>query len=62
MWRGYYWSRVPGFNRKVRVALDWALTALFGADPVQLKVDDAHSALGSTGRRRPPVRDDDASR
>ena len=62
MWRGYYWSRVPGFNRKVRVALDWVLTALFGADPVQLKVDDAHSALGSTGRRRPPVRDDDASR
>ncbi len=62
MWRGYYWSRVPGFNRKVRVAIDWALTALFGADPVQLKVDDAHSALGSTGRRRPPVRDDDASR
>jgi NADH dehydrogenase len=58
MWRGYYWSRVPGFNRKVRVAIDWALTALFGADSVQLKVDDAHSALGSTGRRRPPLRED----
>lgn len=62
MWRGYYWSRAPGFNRKVRVAVDWGLTAVFGADPVQLKVDDTHSALGSTGRRRPPVRDDDASR
>jgi NADH:ubiquinone reductase (H+-translocating) len=62
MWRGYYWSRVPGFNRKVRVGLDWMLTALFGADPVQLKVEDAHSALGSTGRRRPPVRDEDGSR
>ena len=61
MWRGYYWSRVPGFNRKVRVAIDWALTALFGADPVQLKVEDVHSALGSTGRRRPPVRDDEHS-
>jgi NADH dehydrogenase len=57
MWRGYYWSRVPGFNRKIRVAIDWALTALFGADPVQLKVEDAHSALGSSGRRRPPIRD-----
>jgi hypothetical protein len=42
----------------VRVAIDWALTALFGADSVQLKVDDAHSALGSTGRRRPPLRED----
>jgi NADH dehydrogenase len=57
MWRGYYWSRVPGVNRKVRIALDWALTALFGADSVQLKVEDVHSALGSTGRRRPPVRE-----
>ncbi len=61
MWRGYYWSRLPGFNRKVRVAVDWLLTALLGADPVQLKVEDAHSALGSSGRRRPPLRDDDPS-
>ncbi len=55
MWRGYYWSRVPGFNRKVRVAIDWLLTAIFGADSVQLKVEDASSALGSSGRRRPPA-------
>ena len=59
LWRGYYWSRLPGFNRKVRVALDWLLTAAFGADPVQLKVEDAHSAMGSSGRRRPPVADED---
>ncbi|HEX9635800.1 MAG TPA: NAD(P)/FAD-dependent oxidoreductase [Candidatus Limnocylindria bacterium] len=59
MWRGYYWSRVPGFNRKVRVALDWLLTAIFGIDPVQLKVEDAHSPMGSSGVRRPPLRDDD---
>ncbi|MEP6469202.1 MAG: NAD(P)/FAD-dependent oxidoreductase [Chloroflexota bacterium] len=58
MWRGYYWSRTPGFNRKVRVAIDWMLTAIFGTDPVQLKVEDAHSAMGSSGRRRPPARDD----
>jgi NADH dehydrogenase len=62
MWRGYYWLRLPGFNRKVRVGVDWLLTLIFGADPVQLKVEDVHSALGSTGRRRPPVREDDASR
>jgi NADH:quinone reductase (non-electrogenic) len=58
MWRGYYWSRTPGFNRKVRVALDWLLTAIFGTDPVQLKVEDEHSAMGSSGRRRPPVHDE----
>jgi NADH dehydrogenase len=58
MWRGYYWSRMPGFNRKVRIGIDWALAALVGADPVQLKVEDARSALGSSGRRRPPIQAD----
>ena len=57
MWRGYYWSRTPGINRKVRVAIDWLLTALFGADPVQLKVDDRASPMSSSGTRRPPERD-----
>ena len=32
--------------------------ALFGTDPVQLKVEDVHSAMGSSGSRRPPVHDD----
>ncbi|HLA65641.1 MAG TPA: hypothetical protein VK600_03570, partial [Candidatus Saccharimonadales bacterium] len=59
MWRGYYWSRVPGLNRKVHIALDWLLTAAFGADPVQLKVEDVRSAMGSSGRRRPPLTDED---
>jgi NADH:ubiquinone reductase (H+-translocating) len=58
MWRGYYWSRTPGINRKVRVALDWLLTAIFGTDPVQLKVEDERSAMGSSGRRRPPQHDE----
>ncbi len=57
MWRGYYWSRVPGLRGKARVALDWGLHAVFGADPVQLKVDDPRHpvAMGPSGtRRRPP--------
>jgi NADH dehydrogenase len=58
MWRGYYWSRTPGVNRKVRVGLDWLLTAIFGADPVQLKVEDRTSPMGSSGTRRPPERED----
>ena len=58
MWRGYYWSRTPGFSTKIRVGIDWLLTALFGSDPVQLKVEDEHSAMGSSGKRRPPLHDE----
>ena len=53
MWRGYYWLRVPGFNRKVRVAIDWMLGAVFGSDPVQLKVEYDTVGLGPSGVRRP---------
>lgn len=54
MWRGYYWSRVPGMGGKARVALDWFLNALFGSDPVQLKVDDGGTGgMGPSGKRRP---------
>jgi NADH dehydrogenase len=54
MWRGYYWSRVPGIGGKARVALDWFVNALFGSDPVQLKVDyGAAGGMGPSGKRRP---------
>jgi NADH:ubiquinone reductase (H+-translocating) len=57
MWRGYYWSRVPGVGGKARVALDWLLNALFGSDPVQLKVDYAPGGgMGPSGKRRRPPR------
>lgn len=57
MWRSYYWWRTPGVNRKVRVGIDWLLAAIFGSDPVQLKVEDATSPMGSSGTRRPPARE-----
>jgi NADH dehydrogenase len=57
MWRGYYWSRVPGIGGKARVALDWFANALFGADPVQLKVDyPGAGGMGPSGTRRPAPR------
>ena len=57
MWRGYYWSRVPGIGGKARVALDWLLNAVFGSDPVQLKVDyEEASGMGPSGKRRPAPR------
>ena len=53
MWRGYYWSRVPGIGGKARVALDWFSNALFGSDPVQLKVDyPGAGGMGPSGTRR----------
>ncbi len=57
MWRGYYWSRVPGIGGKARVGLDWFLNALFGSDPVQLKVDyPGTGGMGPSGTRRPARR------
>lgn len=60
MWRGYYWSRVPGIGGKARVALDWFLNALFGSDPVQLKVgDDRAVGMGPSGTRHAAPRGTD---
>jgi NADH:ubiquinone reductase (H+-translocating) len=57
MWRGYYWTRVPGFGGKIRVGIDWLLTLVFGSDPVQLKVDyPGAGGMGPSGRRRPAPR------
>jgi len=58
MWRGYYWTRVPGIGGKARVALDWLLNLVFGSDPVQLKVDypGDRGGMGPSGTRRPPTR------
>ena len=58
MWRGYYWSRVPGFGGKARVGMDWLVNAVFGSDPVQLKVDyrGERGGMGPSGTRRPPSR------
>jgi NADH:ubiquinone reductase (H+-translocating) len=55
MWRGYYWTRVPGIGGKARVALDWLVHAVFGSDPVQLKVDypGDRVGMGPSGTRRP---------
>jgi NADH dehydrogenase len=36
LWRGIYLSKLPGFQKKVRVALDWVLDLIFSKDIVQL--------------------------
>jgi NADH dehydrogenase len=38
LWRGIYLSKLPGFARKLRVALDWTLDLFFARDITQLDV------------------------
>jgi len=38
LWRGIYLAKMPGVNRKFRIALDWLLAMLFPPDLVQIKV------------------------
>ncbi|MCB1084522.1 MAG: FAD-dependent oxidoreductase [Chlamydiia bacterium] len=37
MWRGIYWAKLPGFDRKLKVALTWILDTLIPIEPVQIK-------------------------
>ena len=34
MWRGVYLSKLPGLEKKVRVALDWIIDLFFPRDTV----------------------------
>jgi NADH dehydrogenase len=37
MWRAIYLAKLPGFQKKVRVSLDWTLDLFFSKDIVQLR-------------------------
>jgi len=39
MWRTIYLSKLPGLDRKIRVALDWTLDLLLQKDLVQLQAE-----------------------
>ena len=56
MWRTIYLSKLPRFEKKLRVALDWTLDLLFTKDLVQFQtfraptishMDDAERIPGS---------------
>lgn len=38
MWRGIYWVKLPGFDRKLKVAFSWALDMIIPIESVQLKL------------------------
>jgi NADH dehydrogenase len=49
LWRTIYLSKLPGFEKKVRVALDWTLDLLFSKDLVQFLEIKAAMGLRSSG-------------
>ena len=46
MWRAIYLSKLPGLQKKVRVALDWTLDLFFSKDIVQVRALPSASHLG----------------
>ncbi len=54
LWRGIYWSKLPRMEKKVRVAIDWALDVFFSKDFVQYLDQRAPTisvaGTGDTGR------------
>jgi NADH dehydrogenase len=53
LWRTIYLSKLPRFEKKCRVALDWTLDLLFSKDLVQLTTVRAGS-VQSTGEPKSP--------
>lgn len=43
MWRSVYWWKMPGFDRKVKVGLAWALDFLIPPETVQLKMSQGNA-------------------
>ena len=44
MWRGIYWSKLPGASRKTRVAISWLSDLVLPAHPVQLNLGGGRGA------------------
>ena len=54
IWRTVYLSKLPRFEKKLRVALDWTLDLLFSKDIVQFSHEsrDQHSSYSGRGESR----------
>ena len=46
LWRAIYLSKLPGLQKKVRVAIDWMLDLFFSKDIVQLPTLRAPTVSG----------------
>jgi NADH dehydrogenase len=59
LWRGIYLGKLPGLQKKVRVAIDWMLDLIFSKDIVELPTlrsptisAEEESAPGTTGEQK----------
>lgn len=55
LWRSIYLSKLPRFEKKVRVALDWTLDILFSKDLVQFQTFRAPAVSQMDGENGKPV-------
>jgi hypothetical protein len=55
LWRTIYLSKLPRFERKVRVALDWPLDVVFPKDIVQVRTPRASTASRVAHEPRSPA-------
>lgn len=55
MWRTIYLMKLPGFERKLRVAIDWTLDLFFARDIVYLR--PLHTARGPAAVSQPALED-----
>jgi NADH dehydrogenase len=53
LWRTYYLLRMPGFERKLRVALDWTIDLFLPRDTVVLRYEAPRAALMAPLSRPP---------
>jgi len=60
LWREIYWSKLPRMQKKVRVAIDWALDVFFSKDFLQY-LDQRTLATSQTEPARAPWNRDQLS-
>ncbi len=53
IWRTYYLLRLPGLDRKLRVAFDWTLELLFPRDTAELRLGERVGDARNDEMRRP---------
>jgi CRP-like cAMP-binding protein len=45
MWRAIYWIKLPGFDRKLKVAFSWLLDTIIPIESVQLKMTPSKGVI-----------------
>jgi NADH dehydrogenase len=50
LWRAYYLTRMPQWERRLRILIDWTLASLFRADTVKVDLEDEKQVLQRFGQ------------